>query len=164
MTFDRDRTGVLPTLYVARPLDLPPLTAQAAFDAQGDRLPRKDSLAGWAIETESSELRIFGSGVVARHGPACALRRVDGQLHWGRKRRPIAIELEVVPWSDTRCQIGIRPRGRQVPMTDGLARRRYFALASNAAQGLACALESQVEEWMATQLRHPGAGDVAHAG
>jgi hypothetical protein len=49
-------------------------------------------------------------------------------------------------------------------MSAGVARRRYFALAVDAAQGLASALESQVKDWTATQLRHPGAGDVAHVG
>jgi hypothetical protein len=163
MTYDQDRPGLLPTLYVARPLDLPPLTAQAAFDAQRHRLTRTDSLATWAIETDSSELRIFGSGVVARHGPACALRRADGHLRRGR-RRPIDVEVEVLPWSDTRCEIGIRPRGGKVLMTDGLVRRHYFALAVKTAQGLASALQFQVEDWMQTQLRRPGAGDVAHVG
>lgn len=163
MTYDH-RPDVIPTLYVARPLDLPPLTAQAAFDAQGHHLPPEDSLKTWAIETDSSELRIFGSGVVARYGPACALRRADGHLRRARKPRPIAVEVEVVPWSDSCCQIGIRPRGRNVSMTGGLARRHYFALAVEAAQGLACALESEVKDWMVAQLRHPGTGDVAHIG
>jgi hypothetical protein len=119
---------------VALPLDLPPLTAQAAIDAQGHRLARKDSPATWAIETGSSELRLFGSGVVARHGPACALRRADAHLRRGRRRRLIAVELEMMPWSDRRCEIGIRPRGRKVPMTGGFAQRRYFALAVEAAR------------------------------
>jgi hypothetical protein len=121
-------------------------------------------LAGWAIETDSSELRMSGSGVVARYGPACALRRADGQLRSVRKHRSIAVEVEVVPWSDRRCQIGIRPRGGQLPRTDGRARRRYFALAVDAAQALAHALEAHVEDWTATQLRRPGADDVAHVG
>src|SRR5262249_51889878 len=133
-----------------------------AFDAQGHRLARKDSPATWAIETDSSELRIFGSGVVARHAPACALRRADGHLRQGRTRRPIAVEVELMPWSDSRCEIGIRPRGHKVPTTDGLAQRRYFALAVEAAQGLVCALECQVERWMLAQLRQPGSTDVAH--
>src|ERR1700751_1915678 len=98
MTFDHDRPDLTPTLYVARPLDLPPLTAQAAVDAQRHRLPRKDSLAAWAIETDSGELRIVGSGLVARHGPDCPLRRADAHLRSARKHRPMAIEVEVVPW------------------------------------------------------------------
>jgi hypothetical protein len=164
MTFDHAGPSDIPSLYVARPLDLPPLIAQAAFDAQRHRLPRTDPFAGWAIETDSSELRISGSGVVTRYGPACALRRSDGQLRSVRKHRPIAVEVEVAPWSDSRCQIGIRPRGGQLPRTDGRARRRYFALAVDAAQALAHTLEAQVEAWASTQLRRPGAGEVAHVG
>jgi len=49
-------------------------------------------------------------------------------------------------------------------MTEGVIRQLYFALAIEAAQGLASALESQVQGWTVAQLRQPGAGDVAHVG
>jgi hypothetical protein len=37
-------------------------------------------------------------------------------------------------------------------MTDGRRQRQYFALAVEAAEGLADALEGRVEDWMVTQL------------
>jgi hypothetical protein len=161
MPYDLDTPRIIPTLCVGRPLELPPLTAQAAFDAQRHSPARQCGQTIWAIETGSSELRVFGSGVIARHGPACALRRARGQLRGGRRRRPIPVEIEVMPWSDTRCEIAIRPRDRGVPMTDGSRQQRYFAVAVEAAEGLACALERHVEHEIVAQLREPGSEDVA---
>jgi hypothetical protein len=162
MTYD-DKSPTVPTLYVGRTLDLPPLTAQAAFDAHRQSLTCGSAQETWALETGSGELRIFGSGFTSRSGPACALRRADAQLRPGRRRWAFAIEVEVeiMPWSDDSSQIGIRPRDRRVPMADSVRRRRYLAIAVEAAAALACALEGQVEVWLLTQLPEPGEENAA---
>jgi hypothetical protein len=70
--------------------------------------------------------------------------------------------VELAPWSDRRCQIGIRPRTRAVPIMDSRRRRRYFALALEAAEALAHALERRVESSMAIQLCDPSRGIVTY--
>ena len=76
MTYD-DKSPTVPTLYVGRTLDLPPLTAQAAFDAHRQSLTCGSAQETWALETGSGELRIFGSGFTSRSGPAPS----DGPTH-----------------------------------------------------------------------------------
>jgi hypothetical protein len=127
MAFDVDGRPCNPTLYVAHPLDLPPLTAQAAFDSRRE--------GGLTIQTSSAELRLEDTGAAAR------LRRRGGLIR-------IEVEVEVIPWSDRRSEIGIRPRTRMIPMTWGWRQQRYLALAVEAAEGLARVLEVQVEDWL----------------
>lgn len=155
---------IMPPLYVGRALDLPPLTAQAAFDAHRQSLAGPSTQDSWAIETAFGELRIFGSGVTSRSGPADALRRARGLLR--RRGEPWAypivdVEVEVMPWSADRCEIGIRPGHRRVPTAESRRRRRYLGLAVEAAERLACALERQVQDWLLAQLPQPGEEDVA---
>lgn len=157
MVDDIDEQPPLPTLYVACPLHLPPLTAQAAFDAQRDAAYIDATAETWVVETTGTELRLVGNGAVERRGPGRPLRCAPGRLRRRAGRVSVAVEVEVVPWSDRRCQVGIRPLGRGVPMADGWRQRRYFSLAVDAAEGLAHALQSQVDDWMATKLRHPRA-------
>ena len=168
MTYDDDKSPIIPTLYVGRTLDLPPLTAQAAFDAQRQSLIWQSAQETWSLETASGELRIFGSGVTSRSGPACALRRANAQLCRRRRRWALGVqvevEVEIVPWSVDSCEIGIRPRDGRIPIADSVRRRRYLAFAVEGAEGLACALERQVQVWLLTQLSEPGQENVARFG
>src|SRR5205809_4915275 len=106
MAYAIDEQPVVPTLYVAHPLDLPLLTAAAAFDAHREAA----CLAGIGktsmVETSGTELFLFGTGAVERTGPSSALRRASGRLRPRRRLVSVAIEVEVAPWSDTRSQIG----------------------------------------------------------
>ena len=162
MAYDLDGQPVVRTLYVALSLDLPPLTAQAAFDNHRRRADLLGSGKAPIVQTPVIELVIFGDGAVERSSPSSSLRRVSGRLRHRRHLVGMAVEVELAPWSDRRCQIGIRPRAHTVPMTDGLRRRRYFDLALKAAGGLAQALELWVEDWLAAQLHDPDGGILTY--
>ena len=153
----------VPTLYVARPLQLPPLTAQAAFDGRVERTSPAEAGLPWLVETASTRLRLLARPHGDQRGATWPLRRAPARLHDTRGRGAIPVEVEVAPWSAARCEIGIRPRGRTVPMTDGRRQRRYFALAVEAAEALAHVLEHAVEDAMATQLRGPQHESVSPA-
>jgi hypothetical protein len=150
-----DERPVVGTLYVARPLELPPMTAVAAFDAHRDAASIADTDERGEAETHGARLRLTGSCAPERSRSYTALRRTSGRLFHRRTLVSFPVEIEVSPWSGTRCEIGIRPRGRTVPTTDGWLQRRYIALAVDAAELLAHALERQVEDWMRGQLRDP---------
>ena len=143
------------TLYVARPLELPPLTAQAAFDGRVERTSPAQAGLPWLVETASARLRLLAGAYHDPPGVMWPLRRVPARLHDTRGKSGIPVEVEVASWSAARCEIGIRPRDRTVPMTDGRRQRRYFALAVEAAEGLAHVLERAVEDGMAAQLCGP---------
>jgi hypothetical protein len=74
------------TYYMSRRLDLPPLVAQAAYDAHFGSAERPGG-AGWR-----------------------PLRRLPGVLVAARRRWPM--ELELLPWSEERTELGLRPRSR----------------------------------------------------
>jgi hypothetical protein len=139
------------TLYVSQPLNLPPLTAQAAFDTLREASAVHNTLDRWIFETDSGELRLVG-GVADSSWGMWALRRAPGHLHQRGRLGRLAIELELTPWSGRRCEIGIRPCGRLAPTTEGWRQRRYLALAAEIAENLAHGLEAQVDNWISEQL------------
>jgi hypothetical protein len=155
MVYDFNEQPIVRSLYVARRLDLPPLTALAAFNAHRDAACADESAKPYLVETPGAKLRFIGSCAPERSWPSAALRRALGRLHHGRTLVSFPVEIEVSRWSATRCEIGIRPRGRTVPMTDSWLQRRYIALSEDAAKGLARALESRVEDGIRAQLRDP---------
>ena len=151
------------TLYVARPLELPPLTAQAAFDGRVERTSPPQANGSWLVETASARLHLLAGAYHDPPGVMWPLRRAPARLHDTRGKSGIPVEVEVAPWSAARCEIGIRPRDRTVPMTDGRRQRRYFALAVEAAEALAHVLERAVEDAMAAQLSGPRTERVSPA-
>jgi hypothetical protein len=129
--------GSVTHLYVARPLDLPPLTARAVFDDHRRR--------GTVIQMTSAELRLQGGRRPRLAQPSACLCRRGGLA-------AIPVEVEVAPWSSLSSELGIRPRMRFVPMASGWRQQRYLALAIQAAEGLVRVLEDEVREWAAGQL------------
>jgi hypothetical protein len=142
---------VIRSLYVARPLHLPPLTAQAVFDMHQNESVA-DIKGSWEIEMARTELRLTGTGEVLRRGATSPLRQVSGRLYPRDGFLGIPVELEVASWSDSRCEIGIRPRRTVVSLSDGRYQRRYLALAIDAAEGFAHVLEDWAIDRMVAQL------------
>jgi hypothetical protein len=151
---------VIRSLYVARPLHLPPLTAQAVFDMHQNESVA-DTKGSWEIEMARTELRLTSTGEVLRRGATSPLRQVSGRLYPRDGFLGIPVELEVASWSDSRCEIGIRPRGRMVSLSDGRYQRRYLALAVDAAEGFAHVLEDGAIDRMEAQLLCAGPCDRA---
>jgi hypothetical protein len=152
MAYHKPGQNPITTLYVNQRLNLPPLTAQAAFDAVGrtSALPRAPD--NWIIKTTLSELLVMGTGLVVQQGTLSALRRASARLRPAGRLGSGALEVEVTPWSKLRCEVGIRPFGRIAPVTEGWRQRRYLAAAVEAAEELALRLEAVVEDRMAEQL------------
>lgn len=149
MAYDIDAGPIIQTLYVARRLDLPPLTAQAAFDAHrgangGD--------ASTVIETPTTQLWLEGAGLVDRVCRCAPLRQVPGRLRRRAALVSVPVEVEVTPWSDMQCEVGMRPCRRTVPLADCRRQRRYLDLAVEAVEGLVQMLENRVDDWMLTVL------------
>jgi len=90
------------TTYVSRVLDLPPLVAQAAFDAVRPSDPHaRGTLVRGAIRVTAREgyRRTSGaSGMPYRSQPAVIV--VARLRRW-------AVELELVPWSSRRTELGL---------------------------------------------------------
>ena len=102
-----------PFLYLTRVTVVPPLVAQAAFDAV--RVARSDpgSSARWVVPVRGGCLRLSGDGRVPPPPRACywSLRAVSGTIRstsWWRV--PVPVHLELVEWSDTRSALGLSVR------------------------------------------------------
>jgi hypothetical protein len=154
MAYDAHGPNPVSTLYVNQPLNLPSLTAQAAFDTVRQACALTGAPDRWVIETAGSELCMEGTGVVNRRG-IWALRQARGQLRRRGRLGSIAIDVGLTRWSKHRCEIGIRPCARMAPMIDGGRQRRYLALAVEAAEEVAVRLEAQVHDWMYKQWCAP---------
>jgi len=106
------------TLYVSRIVDVPALTAAAAFDAV---VPHARPTP-YAIRTARSRL---------------ALTRWIG----------IAVEVELVMWSTRSCEVGLRPDRRVIPFSGGWRHRRYVRSAELEIDRLAAAIATTVAGW-----------------
>ena len=61
MVYDFNEQPIVSSLYVARRLDLPPLTALAAFNAQRDAACAGETAKRYLVETPGARLRVMGS-------------------------------------------------------------------------------------------------------
>jgi hypothetical protein len=160
MGYDSTGPGGFLTLYVNRRLRIPPLTAQAAFDAHLEGAPIRSSRSRCVADTASGELQIDRAFITNGSDPRFTLRQAPGHLVRGPGLARIAIEVEVTAWSDSCCEIGIRPRSRLIPLAEGRRQNRYLQFAAMAADELALRLETVVNTWLKTQFletedRHP---------
>jgi hypothetical protein len=129
-----DPTGPT-TLYVSAPVDLPPLTAAAAFDAVSN--PATEAECG--IRLDPVPAAMVADFTIRR---ATARLRVAGRV-------TVGVEVELVIWSDDRCEIGIRPVGRLISIGGGRLHNRYLDVARGVAPRLADAMVEVADDWMA---------------
>jgi hypothetical protein len=161
MIYDVSGQNQITTLYVNQPVNLPPLTAQAAFDAVRGATASPETPNKSVIATGRGELHLVETGRVDHQGALWPLRRASGRLCPTGPLGSMRVEVEVTPWSKLRCEVGIRPCGRMAPLKEGWRQHRYFAAAIEAAEQLARRLEAVVEDWIVEQLVAP-AGELAH--
>lgn len=152
MAYIIDTDPALTTLYVARPLELPPRAAETAFDAHRSAAPVDRAGRPCLVDTRTARLHVLESGLVPRHGAASALRRTRARLGSPGRLGNLTVDLEVSPWSDRRCEIGIRPLGRAVPLSDGHRTQRYFAIAVVAVEHLVQDIERRAEAEVSVSL------------
>ena len=134
---ERPSTGSVTTWYVERRVEA---SVQDVSDALGEAL-RAD-----AIETET------GVPIDSiRHGRPGQARGFTSRLRVGKLTRPIAIGVEVEPWSRSVAMLGIRPERLPAERVAD----RYFAAAT--------ALLEDVERCIADRLDEPTPTEVRRA-
>src|SRR5581483_2238313 len=89
--------------YLTRVLDLPPLVAQAAFDAVRSARTQRAHPAAWEVGTPSGRLELRGDGWIPPPPRPCywSYRHVPGRIRSSGWPPPIPVGLELVPWSAT---------------------------------------------------------------
>lgn len=101
--------------YLCRVTGLPPLVAQAAFDAV--RLARADpgTPGRWHVVVPGGSIDLWSDGQVPPPPRPCfwSYREAPGTIRspWWWVRVPVRLEL--VPWSSTRTTLGLSIRGRR---------------------------------------------------
>jgi hypothetical protein len=101
-----------PFPHLTRLVDLPPLTAQAAFDAvrplhgTGPQSPR------WSVAAGEGRLELVGSGSVPSPPRPCywSYREVPGKIRSHRWHLAVPVRLLLLPWSATRTALAIELR------------------------------------------------------
>ncbi len=127
--------------HLVRIVALPPLVAQAAFDAsrRARHCPGRPGL--WKVVAASGRLELTGDGrlrtaLPRRYWP---YRAVGGMIraHWWQPPVPVLVEL--LPWSKTRCALGLSLRRRPLFAGEGL----YL----DGRAGTLEALGAEIEAW-----------------
>lgn len=134
---ERPSTGSVTTWYVERRV------AASEHDVTG---ALGEALRDDAVETET---RVPVDSI--RHGRPGQARGFTSRLRVGKLTRPIAIEVEVQPWSRGVSALGIRPERRPAERVAD----RYFAAAM--------ALLEDVERCIADRLDVPTPTEVRRA-
>jgi hypothetical protein len=127
--------------YLTRVLDLPPLVAQAAFDAVRSTRTRQPRSVTWEIATAAGRLELSGDGRIPPPPRPCywSYRHVPGRVRSAGWQPAIAVGLELVPWSATRTALGLHVDGAPLLYAD---QHLYVAVGRAALHALAADLET----------------------
>jgi hypothetical protein len=148
---DDDRKWLVepgPFPHLARVVDLPPLTAQAAFDAVRIARSRGPQSARWAVPAGDGRLELLGAGHVPSPPRPCywSYREVPGKIRSQRWHLAIPVRLLLLPWSATRSAVAIELR-RQPWLYS--AEHLYLDAGHEALRVLA----GELEEWGLSETR-----------
>ena len=94
------------TYDMNRVLDVPPLVAQAAYDAHTEQ-PGDE----WVLSTANARLLLRGPVRTPAGAGYQPYRSQPGTLMTDWMRWPV--QLELLPWSDLRTELGLRPMSRR---------------------------------------------------
>jgi hypothetical protein len=124
--------------YLFRILDLSPLVAQAALDGVRANRSRPEHPRNWSIQAEGGRLELHSRRVAPPPRPCYWPYREDrGRIRSARWGLPIPVELELLPWSDSRAELGLRVCGH-LPVSESL----YLQVGHAALDVLATELEA----------------------
>lgn len=137
-----------PFPHLARLVDLPPLTAQAAFDAVRTAHCRGPQSRRWMVDTRDGRVELNGAGIVPAPPRPCywSFREVTGKIRSPRWHLAIPVRLLLLPWSATRSAVAIELR-RQPWLYS--AENLYLDAGHEALQVLA----NELEAWALTETR-----------
>jgi hypothetical protein len=107
--------------YLTRVMDLPPLVAQAAFDASRSARTQRAHPTAWHIGTAAGRLDLRGDGSIPAPPRPCywSYRQVPGRIRSSGWQPAIPVALELVPWSATRTALGLHADGFPLLYADG---------------------------------------------
>ena len=140
-TFGRTFCWELNSLpYLTCVLDLPPLVAQAAFDAVRSARTYPSRPDVWEIGTAAGRLVLHGDGRVAPPPRPCywSYRHVPGRIRSLGWQPAIPVGVELAPWSATRTALGLHVEGLPLLYTH---ERLYLDVGYAALKTLAADLE-----------------------
>ena len=142
--------GQVRTYYVSRVIDLPPLVAQAAYDAEASCAAD----GTWELAVGRARLTV-GPPVRTQHGTGYQpYRSQRATVTTGLTGWPV--EIELLPWSDVRVELGLGPM-------DSLLRRFPPDRVVNAEHALVDVLAARMRQW-AEQLLAEWAADMSRCG
>ena len=133
------------TLHLYRRVRIPPFAAAAAFDAFCR--PATTPVPLCTLVAPSAVLTLAATEDVTGDGPSFALRSAIGRLRPASGWDRFAVEVDVTPWSRAETMIGLRPRGRLAPVSDGRRQQRYLGLADAMTEHLAARIACTVASW-----------------
>lgn len=101
-----------PFPHLTRLLDLPPLTAQAAFDAVRGAHTAGPESARWAVDAGEARLELVGAGHVPPPPRPCywSYREVPGKIRSLRWPITVPVRLLLLPWSATQTALAVELR------------------------------------------------------
>lgn len=133
------------TSYMSRRIDVPPLVSQAAYDVHAGR----SAGDGWAISVSAARLVLRGPVLRPSGAGWRALRSQGGTLNVGRYRWPV--ELEVLPWSSERTELGLRPCSRTLrAIPPDLVMRAGHELLDGLAASMRAWADQPLRDWAAS--------------
>lgn len=135
--------------YISRLVELPPDLAKVAFDAVASECAGESSRA-WEVVVPGGLLELDGPGVVPLlPGGYAPYRKVGGVLRrgWSGLGAGLPVELELLPWSASKTELGLTAMGGQGPRR--LSVRRYLEVGGVALEGL----RAGVTAWPDSLLR-----------
>ncbi len=137
-----------PFPHLARLIDLPPLTAQAAFDGVRAAHSPSPGSPRWAVPAGEARLELLGAGSVPAPPRPCywSYREVPGRIRSPRWHLSISVRLLLLPWSATRTALAIELRRH--PRFFG-AESLYLHAGHDALAGLA----ANIEAWALAETR-----------
>lgn len=142
--------------YVSALLDLPARDAPEVCEQWWSRARRRSQGALFqVVEFGSASLEL--DPITWRRGPGAGtapFRQVRGRLKpMGRRAWPV--ELELLPWSTTTCEVGLRFTGRRLPSPRRVD--RYHEHARGAVRAVGSALLEVPRRTTVIEVRHPDA-------
>jgi hypothetical protein len=137
-----------PFPHQARLVDLPPLTAQAAFDAVRAEHGHDPESRRWTIDAGDGRIELSGPGHVPSPPRPCywSFREVNGKMRSQRWHLAVPVRLLLLPWSTTRTAVAIELRRQPWLYT---AEHFYLEAGHAALRGLA----GELEAWALAETR-----------